>query len=585
MNSLLIYFLEVSICFALFYSVYIIFKGDTFYYLKRIYLVFTVLISLIIPQISSPNLPVNIEQIIIVEPTQDLSNVIFQDTFEKVVFGLVPENILVSKGNIFLSLFNLLGIIYILGLLYFLYRFLRSLFHIYHLYKHNNKDKYLNYRLIHLPTEYPTFSFFNCIFLNKSNLSDEEKDNVILHEIVHIKQKHSIDILFVEICRILFWFNPIIWLYKSSLIKVHECLADRYFIEKKPENIIDYQSLLLKQYLSNIHIELAHSFNYSLIKYRIKMMTKSKSKWWAKYKLVFALPIIVIGLVAFSNADINLANSIGNNEKDAETQPEGMVFIPQGSFVMKRNDGQSIQKSNVSIEAFWMKETEVTVKEYFDYLKSIENKVSKEEYQLLLPDFDKAPNENYFTSEKYMYYPVVGVNYKQAELFCVWKTFDENERRRNQGKEPIHEYRIPIESEWIYASFGGLQPEDITQPETSLLTKVGKGKPNNWGIYNIFDNVSEWNTNDYVSNLDSSYHATKYKTIHPACEQSMQAVNSLGNGWVNATTYLKEDVNPSKKVVRGGNYKSLETIRGLDNHQSYDYVGFRYVRSYKGNQN
>ena len=99
MNSFIIYLLEVSICFALFYSVYILFKGDTFYYLKRFYLIFTALLSLIIPQLSSSNLPVNIEQLIVTKPTQDLVNITFQDTFEKVVFGKQMKKIVEMVVN------------------------------------------------------------------------------------------------------------------------------------------------------------------------------------------------------------------------------------------------------------------------------------------------------------------------------------------------------------------------------------------------------------------------------------------------------------------------------------------------------
>ena len=596
MNSFIIYLLEVSICFALFYSVYILFKGDTFYYLKRFYLIFTALISLIIPQLSSSKLPVNIEQLIVTKPTQDLVNITFQDTFEKVVFGQIPESIFASESNLF-SLLNLLGIIYLIGVMYFLYRLLRNIYHICQLYKQNEKESHENFKIVLLSNEYPTFSFFNFIFLNKKNLSDDDKNDVILHEIVHVKQKHSVDILFIEICRVLFWFNPIIWFYKSAVVKVHECLADQYFIENKPDNIVGYQSLLLKQYLSKIHIELAHPFNYSLIKYRIRMMTKNKSKWWAKYKLVLALPIIIFSLVAFSNADINLDDKISDNGKAMETEPEGMVFIPQGSFVMKRNVGESISERNVTVDPFWMKETEVTVGEYFDYLNSIKKKVTSDEYKLLLPDLDKAPYEDYFSSKKYQDFPVVGVSYKQASLYCIWKTNDENERLSRNGSKPVHDYRLPLEAEWIYASFGGMQPDEIEFPKITSLAKIRHGKPNDWGVFNMYDNVSEWTSSSFVTNLDSMFNtSSKYIVLPPGVEkqpdnQNVEFVLPSGQKMerklISAQDYLQSDIEPTQKIVKGNNYKDLvsDGLKNLDYHQSYDYVGFRYVRSYMGRQN
>jgi formylglycine-generating enzyme required for sulfatase activity len=561
MNTFIIYLLEVSICFALFYLVYFLFKGDTFYYLKRFYLVFTVLISIIIPQLSSPNLPVDIEQLIIIEPTQDVSNITFQDTFEKVVFGQIPENIFTPESNFF-DLLSLLVLFYLIGVLYFLYRLLRNFFHIFYLYKQNEKENYQNFKVVLLPENYPTFSFFNFIFLNNKNLSDRDKNDIILHEIVHVKQRHSIDILFIEICRILFWFNPIIWFYKSSIVKVHECLADQYFVENRPENIVEYQSLLLKQYLSKIHIELAHPFNYSLIKYRIKMMTKNKSKWWTKYKLIFALPIIVIGLIAFSNADLSLDEKTNKQNDYFEPNPMGMVFIPQGSFTLNRTNGNITKEFEVSIDPFWMKETEVRVEEYLNYLESLRKDSAKQVYEEALPNIDKVPFKGYYVNEEYKNYPMVGVSLIQAQDFCKWKTSQENQKLKSEGKHLVADYRIPSEIEWVFASFGGLKPNEITKPVNPGIIEIKRGKTikkdrNEFGLIYMFSNVSEWTY--------TAYKPEEY-------------LNNIQN---------YPDENTDNVVVRGDNYKKdlINDKLILSGNKSYEYVGFRYVRSYLGSQN
>jgi len=559
MNAFIIYLIEVSICFALFYSVYVLFKSDTFYYLKRYYLLFTALISLVIPQLPSSNLSSYTEQFIIKEPIQELGDITFHDTFEKVVIGQIPENIYSSGKNF--SLLSLLGIIYLIGFLYFLYRLLNNLFHIYQLVRHNEKVKDENFKIIILSNDYPTFSFFNFIFLNKKNLSNGDKRDVILHELVHVKQKHSIDILFFEICRVIFWFNPFIWFYKSAVVKVHECLADQYFIENRPENIVDYQSLLLKQYLSKFHIELAHSFNYSLIKYRIKMMTKNKSKWWAKYKLVFALPIVVIGFVAFSNADINLVEN-KNHEDSFEAQPWGMLFIPQGSFLLKRTDGNVTKELKVSVDAFWMKETEVRVEEYSEYLESIKNDSSEQVFRNALPSVDNAPFKDYFVNEAYKKYPMVGISFLQAQNYCKWLTRKENLKLKGEGLHYVADYRLPIEAEWAFASFGGLNPNDIVKPTNNELTEIKRGKTikkdrNEFGLIFMFSNVSEWTS--------TAFEPEKY-------------MNEF---------QINPNANSNSIVVRGENYKKeLDNDKLiLNGNGSYDYVGFRYVRSYMGRQN
>ncbi len=560
MNPILIYLLEVSICLTLLYSVYLIIKSETFHHLKRYYLIFTVLISLIIPQISLPKIPSEIAQQIVNTSNQNKSNITYYDTFEKVTFGQILENKNSVEKKLVFNWLNLLGIIYLIGVLYFLYRFVINIFHIYRLYRHNQKHNYLDYKIILLQNEYSTFSFFNCIFFNNENLSEEDGNNILLHEIAHIQQKHTIDILFIEICRIMLWFNPFIWLYKSSIVKVHECLADQYFAKNKPDNLINYQTLLLEQYLSKINIELAHPFNnYSLIKFRIHMMTKNKSKWWAKYKLIFALPIIAIGLFAFSNAKLNLDEKTNNNDYYHESPPYGMLYIPQGSFTLKRSDGKTTKELNVKVDPFWMKETEVRVEEYSCYLESLRKDSTKQVYKAALPNFDNAPYKGYFVKDEYKSYPMVGVSLLQAQNYCRWKTRKENQELKREGKHIIADYRIPTEAEWVFASFGGLKPDEIIKPENPGLIEIRRGRSikkdlNDFGLIYMFSNISEW--------TNTAFEAKEY-------------LNKV---------QIYPDKNPENIVVRGDNFKK-ELINDkliLNGNNSYEYVGFRYVRSYLG---
>ncbi len=565
MNPFAIYLVEVSICLALFYFVYVLFKADTFHFLKRFYLVLTVVLSIIIPHLALPNLPVNIEQIITVQPAAELGEFSYHDTFEKVVFGQVSKDLYSDDQRTIPSIFTLIGIFYLAGVAYFLFNFLKNIFRIYSLYLHNRKERYLNYTIVHLSNEYPTFSFLNFIFLNSKNLIAKTKDDVILHEIIHARQKHSLDIIFFEICRIFFWFNPIMHLYKSSIVRVHECLADQFFIENRPENIIDYQSLLLKQYLSEIHIELAHPFNYALIKYRIKMMTKSKSKWWAKYKPLFALPIIAFGLVAFSNFEMAPGNGQNKEQEYKEPFPWGMIYVPPGSFTLQRSDGSISKSFDVNIDAFWMRETEVKVDEYNEYLISIKSDSTEQIYSAALPNSEKIPYADYYSEKKYTNFPAVGISLMQARNYCKWLTRKENQKLDKKGRPHVTEYRIPDEVEWIYASFGGVDPNEFVKPVVPGLNEIKKGKViikdmNNLGLIFMNCNVSEW-TNTY---FDPDVY-----------------MNELQK-------YPNENLvdSPDRIVVRGENYKKELTNDKLilNGNDAYDYVGFRYVRTYMGEQ-
>lgn len=406
-------------------------------------------------------------------------------------------------------------------------------------------------------------SFFNYIFFNDKDLSEHESNEVLLHEKIHIKQRHSIDIIFIEICKIILWFNPFMWFYKSLLLKVHECLVDDTLISTRNGNVETYQSLLLKQYLSNYNIELAHPFNYSLIKFRIKMMTKTKTKWWTQFKLILVFPIVLLSLISFTNRDLdgqieNLTKS-ESSEKLMEPEPSDMVFVPLGSFVLKRTNGTETKELNISTDAFWMKETEVSVKEYNEYLKSLKENASKEDYDSALPDYSKAPFKDYFTSKKYLNFPVVGISFVQANNFCKWKTDTENAKLKKDGLPPVDSYRLPTEIEWIYASFGMESPDKLSKNvKKDYLEETKKSEPNNLGLYNMFDNVSEW--------TDSPFNETTYLED------------------IQTSSFTNPNMPIEKIIVKGDNFKNAtETEKViLNGNLSYEYVGFRYIRTYLG---
>ena len=124
MNAFAIYLVEVSICLALFYFVYFLFKADTFHFLKRFYLVLTLVLSMIIPHLALPGLSVDIAQIIPVNPATESGDFSYHDTFEKVVFGQVPKELHTSDNETVLSIFTVISVLYLAGVAYFFFKFL-----------------------------------------------------------------------------------------------------------------------------------------------------------------------------------------------------------------------------------------------------------------------------------------------------------------------------------------------------------------------------------------------------------------------------------------------------------------------------
>lgn len=135
-------------------------------------------------------------------------------------------------------------------------------------------------------------TFQNYIFLNKRRyLNGEIPKEVIIHEMTHARQKHSMDILFVEFLKILFWFNPLLSFYKKAILLNHEFLADEAVL-LHGSCVKNYQKMLLKTLLVQPVHGLASTLNYSLTKKRLQMMTKSKSTYRSVLKLMIVIPLV-----------------------------------------------------------------------------------------------------------------------------------------------------------------------------------------------------------------------------------------------------------------------------------------------------
>ena len=134
-------------------------------------------------------------------------------------------------------------------------------------------------------------SFWNTIFLNKKDFENGRIDEkIILHEKTHIEQKHSLDVLFIEILLVVFWFNPAFYLFKNAILNNHEFLADENVLKKSPE-IKSYQNLLLGELISEKLI-FTNQFNLFNTKKRIQMMTKNISTT-AKLKSWMSIPLSI----------------------------------------------------------------------------------------------------------------------------------------------------------------------------------------------------------------------------------------------------------------------------------------------------
>ena len=191
-------------------------------------------------------------------------------------------------------------------------------------------------------------SFLNYIFLNKDDyLNKEIEEQILIHEMAHVTQWHSIDILLAELLKIIFWFNPIFIGYKRALQLNHEFLADEKVISSY-ENILEYQSLLLRA-AGLRTVSIASNFNYSLTKKRFIMMKKHTSRSIAMLKAAALIPLLAVLVVLLSNQTVAQKSTLPLPEaKTTDISKDGNIskeeYFKGATIWIKNKAGKYEQK-------------------------------------------------------------------------------------------------------------------------------------------------------------------------------------------------------------------------------------------------
>lgn len=179
------------------------------------------------------------------------------------------------------------------------------------------------------------FSFLNYIFLPKDNYQ-EIHPNLIQHEKAHCIQKHSWDILFMEIYQIIFWFNPFVYLYKKSIQLNHEFLADEYVLQNNVD-LKFYQHQILDSIVAQSQSQMASHFNFILTKKRLLMMTKNTSKRKVRILSFASFPFLLAAFVLFSQK--SFAQEVEQNAKKVEKVLEQRIELNSIQDLGIKTDG------------------------------------------------------------------------------------------------------------------------------------------------------------------------------------------------------------------------------------------------------
>lgn len=278
---MLSYLLESSCCWVLLYGFYGLFlRQEKRFSYNRAYLLLALFLGLLAPLLSLEN---------------QVATVLLAPIDLSAIAAPTLENI--AQANPAAFQWDYWALWYGLGLLFFGGRFCWGLYRIQAIYKQSQVEKHPHYQLVTMKEAYPPFSFVHCLFVPASLApSSNAYQCIVTHEAAHIQQGHSLDILLVELLQIVFWFNPILILYKMALRDQHEYLADQAVLEHT--SVAQYGHLLLDQSVSTL-LPLVHPFFHSPLKKRIIMMTtNSKSATWSKYALSLLTCFFAFWMVA-----------------------------------------------------------------------------------------------------------------------------------------------------------------------------------------------------------------------------------------------------------------------------------------------
>ena len=278
------YLIKSSLVLSLFYLCFkILLSQETFFEVKRFFLLFGFLCSLVLP-------------FVVIKRMVAISEVnLFQNNLTTLLNVNVSSDSAVSFWNWPLVLF----IFYLIGVLIVLCKTVYEFIKLVGILKSGKICRENDIIHVHVELNCSPFSLWNYIVYNPKLHSDQDLSAIIEHEKVHYLHRHSLDMLVAQLYLIFYWFNPIAWFYKKEIAQNLEYIADELTLNKI-NNKKEYQYLLLNTAIKSAPISLINPFNNSLIKKRIFMLNKKKSTPKSLWKLFPILPLIVSFVLLFN---------------------------------------------------------------------------------------------------------------------------------------------------------------------------------------------------------------------------------------------------------------------------------------------
>lgn len=331
-----VFIVKTVSCLTVLYLFYILFlritKSLTF---NRYYLLFSLFFAMLIPFMvidSSFFLPITIDR---------LFNVSREATGLPAVDGAMQES---SSWQ---------GIILIFYLAVSLLLLIRFLSNIWRIVVHINRSlvvEDIGASLVLVKEKILPYSFMKYIFVNRNDFEEGRiEDELLLHERVHCQQYHTIDVIIIELLKIVLWFNPLIWLFGRSIQLNHEYLADNGVISQCRLN--DYQNTLINTVFRNNSIYLASHFKYSSVKKRLLMMEKKNSERKV-LRIIVTIPLFLFLGLVFASAQDTKKEQVKQSETVVPPPPPAaekkVIKGDDGKFYVITPDGKKVEADELN---------------------------------------------------------------------------------------------------------------------------------------------------------------------------------------------------------------------------------------------
>lgn len=334
------YIIKSGLCLVLILLIYKVFLArERMYVFNRYYLLFGLCFSLLVPFVTMETIveapvlenlnPVNTNHLPVFDPavpTESLPNGI-------------PAWVYATVS------------LYILGYLLFFFRFTRNIYRIFYKIIKSVRVRYKTASLVLLKENVLPHTFLHYIFLKKDAYDTQGiAEELYTHELAHVSQKHSLDIILIELIQIVFWFNPLLIYYKKAMQLNHEFLADDAVIKSNTQ-IPAYQHLLLENAHWNNNLHLASNLNFSVTKKRLQMMTKHTTRVRAWFIATLTIPIFIGALFLFSTKVVaqetkTEIKEVSNTKKILkEVQDPKADYYKNATFIFEDSKGNKVTKT------------------------------------------------------------------------------------------------------------------------------------------------------------------------------------------------------------------------------------------------